>query len=73
MYDHGGASERESKKGIVLIRACGIPVLLPRLELFDCSPTLLKEDAVATIRATYVDVDLDLLFAPCTFIGADHG
>jgi hypothetical protein len=46
--------------------------LLPRLELFNCCPALLEEDAVTTVRATDVDVDLDFLFTPGTLIGTDH-
>jgi len=46
--------------------------LLSRLELFNCSPALLEEDAVAAVRAADVDVDLDFLFTPGTLIGTDH-
>ena len=62
-----------AKKGIdQKNRYEGIFVLLPRLELFNCSPALLKEDAVTAVRAADVDVDLNFLFTPGTLIGTDH-
>lgn len=45
---------------------------LPGLELFYRCAAFLKEDAVATVGAADVDVDLHLLFTPGALVGTCH-
>ncbi len=41
---------------------------LTGFQLFDCGAALFEEDPVTTVGAPDVDVDLNFLFAPCTFV-----
>jgi len=41
-------------------------------QLFDRGATFLEKDPVTTVGTPYVDVDLNLLFAPCTLVRAGH-
>jgi hypothetical protein len=73
MFMHVESQRMIAKKGIdQKNRYEGVFGLLPRLELFNCSPALLEEDAVTAVRAADVDVDLDFLFTPGTLIGTDY-
>lgn len=45
---------------------------LPGFEFLDCSAPFLEKDPMATIRAAYVYINLDFLFASCTFVGTCH-
>jgi len=73
MFIHVESQRIIAKKGIdQKNRYDGVLGLLPRLELFNCSPALLEKDAVTAVRAADVNVDLDFLFAPGTLIGAYH-
>jgi hypothetical protein len=41
---------------------------LPGFHLFDRCATFLEKNTVSTVWAPYVDVNLNFLFAPCTFV-----
>ncbi len=41
---------------------------LPGFDFFDRCATFLEKNTVSTIWAPHVDVDLNFLFAPCTFV-----
>jgi hypothetical protein len=41
---------------------------LPGLQFLDRCTALLKKDAMTAVRAPDIDVDLDLLFAPCALV-----
>src|SRR5512137_1224411 len=45
---------------------------LPGFEFLDRSAPFLEKDAVTTVRAAYVYINLDFLLASCTFIGTCH-
>lgn len=60
---------KKGNKGIFSGRCPGV---LPRFEFLDRRAAFLEEDPVTAVRAPYVDVDLDLLFAPGTLVGTCH-
>ena len=45
---------------------------LTGFHLFDSGATFLEKDTVSAIGAPYIDVDLNFLLAPCTFVGTCH-
>jgi hypothetical protein len=46
--------------------------ILTGFHLFDCSAALFEEDAVPAIGTPDIDVNLNFLLAPCTFIRTCH-
>jgi len=61
------------KKGTAGSPAPGSPVILPGFQLFYCCTAFLKEDTVATVGTSDIDIDLYFLFAPGALIGTCHG
>jgi hypothetical protein len=45
---------------------------LTGFQLFDRGATFLEKDPVTAVGTPYIDVDLNLLFAPCTLVRAGH-
>jgi hypothetical protein len=45
---------------------------LSGFHFLDCRAAFFKEDAVTTVRAPDIHVNLNFLLAPCTFIGTCH-
>jgi hypothetical protein len=45
---------------------------LPGFQFFDSRATFFKKNPVTTVWAPYVDIDLNFLFAPCTFVRTCH-
>ena len=62
----------QKKKIKVFLRTKDQKTALPRLEFLDGCTAFFEEDAVATVRAADINVDLDFLLAPGTLVGTCH-
>jgi hypothetical protein len=57
----------------MVIQADGLNMhWLPDFHFFDSRATFLEKNTVSTVWAPHVDVYLNFLLAPCTFVGACH-